>query len=176
MLDLLMPYVTYFGDGLIYIPILVLTWAFRRDYIVAIISGIVICLLFTHTFKWYVFPGELRPFSLERQHIAFHRVAGVTLHENYSFPSGHTATAFTMALLLAGLMRNRIWVVALPFVALMVGFSRIYLAQHFLTDVTGGMVIGMISSYLSLLIYRRVHERRVAKRSTLAHSSLPESD
>jgi membrane-associated phospholipid phosphatase len=73
-------------------------------------------------------------------------------------------------------MRNRIWVVALPFVALMVGYSRIYLAQHFLTDVTGGTVIGMISSYLSLLIYRYVHERRIAKRSASAHASLPESD
>jgi membrane-associated phospholipid phosphatase len=159
-LDRIMPYITYLGDGLIYIPILLLTYFFRRDYIVAILSGIAICFLLSTSLKWYVFPNELRPFSLGLKHIPFHRVAGVELHEKYSFPSGHTATAFTMALLLAALMRQRIWVILLPIVALMVGFSRIYLAQHFLTDVTGGMVIGIITSWLSLLIYKQFHEKK----------------
>jgi membrane-associated phospholipid phosphatase len=162
LLDRIMPYVTMLGDGLIYIPILLLTFFFRRDYVWAIVSGIAICFLFTYTLKTYVFPDELRPFSLEAQRIVFHKVPGIELHEIHSFPSGHTSTAFTMALLLAALQRQRIWVIALPFVALMVGFSRIYLAQHFLTDVAAGMVVGIVSSWLSLLIYRRVHSRRQA--------------
>ncbi|RYY87841.1 MAG: phosphatase PAP2 family protein [Chitinophagaceae bacterium] len=163
MLDRAMPYVTYLGDGLIYIPVLLITWFFRRDYIIAIIAGIVICFLFTHSMKWYIFPGELRPFSLEAKNIAIHKVPGIKLHENYSFPSGHTATAFTTALLLAALQRRRAWVVALPFVALMVGYSRIYLAQHFLTDVTAGLFIGMAASFLSLLIYRKLRTWRLER-------------
>ncbi|RYY98719.1 MAG: phosphatase PAP2 family protein [Chitinophagaceae bacterium] len=162
-LDRLMPYVTYLGDGLIYIPILLLTYFFRRDYLVAIIAGILLCTLFSQGIKNFVFPDELRPFSLEAKSIAIHKVEGVELHTKYSFPSGHTSTAFTCALLLAGLVRQRVWVILLPFVALSVGFSRIYLAQHFLTDVTAGMVIGIISSYVSLLLYRRYHEWRMRK-------------
>ncbi|RYY38765.1 MAG: phosphatase PAP2 family protein [Chitinophagaceae bacterium] len=163
LLDRMMPFVTYLGDGLIYIPILLLTFFFRRDYIIAIIAGIVICFLFTHSLKWYLFPEVLRPFSLEAKGIPIHKVPGVKMHENYSFPSGHTATAFTMALLLAALQRHRAWVIALPFAALAVGFSRIYLAQHFLTDVTAGIVIGIVSSYLSLLLYRWVRTRRLRR-------------
>ncbi|GAB4094306.1 phosphatase PAP2 family protein [Flaviaesturariibacter terrae] len=162
-LDLVMPWVTHLGNGFIYVPILLLTWFFRRDFIVAILAGIVICFLFTHILKNYVYPEELRPFSLAAKKIAFHKVPGVELHENYSFPSGHTSTAFTMALLLAALQRQRAWVLALPFVALLVGFSRIYLAQHFLTDVTAGIMVGIASSFLSLLLYRRVHRRILAR-------------
>ncbi|WP_425185817.1 phosphatase PAP2 family protein [Flaviaesturariibacter amylovorans] len=162
-LDRLMPYVTYLGDGLIYIPILLLTYFFRRDYLVAIIAGILLCTLFSQGMKNWIYPEELRPFSLEAKQIAIHKVEGVELHRKYSFPSGHTSTAFTCALLLAALLRQRIWVIAMPFVALAVGFSRIYLAQHFLTDVTAGMMIGIVSSYLALLIYRRYHEWRMRK-------------
>ncbi|TCZ67186.1 phosphatase PAP2 family protein [Flaviaesturariibacter aridisoli] len=166
VLDRLMPWVTHLGNGFIYVPILLLTWLYRRDYIVAIIAGIAICFLFTYTLKNYVYPEELRPFSLAARNIAFHKVAGVDLHENYSFPSGHTSTAFTMALLLAALQRHRALVIALPFVALLVGFSRIYLAQHFLTDVTAGIMVGIVSSYLSLLTYRVVHRRRLEQKKS----------
>lgn len=165
VLDHLMPWVTALGNGLIYLPILLYTWVYRRDYVVAIVAGIVVCFLFTHTLKTYVFPEELRPFSLAAKQIAFHKVAGVELNENYSFPSGHTSTAFTMALLLAALQRHSAWTIVLPFVALLVGFSRIYLAQHFLTDVTAGIMIGIASSYLSLLLYRAVHRRRQRRKA-----------
>jgi len=162
-LDRIMPWITFLGDGLIYIPIILLTWFFRRDYVVAIIAGVIICTIITQVMKVYIFPDELRPFSLEAKQIVVHKVEGVELHQLHSFPSGHTSTAFSMALLLAALMKQRIWVVLLPFVALAVGFSRIYLSQHFLTDVSAGMVVGIVSSYLSLLIYRWWHERRIKK-------------
>ncbi len=71
----------------------------------------------------------------------------------HSFPSGHTSTAFTMALLLSSVMKKKIWAFVLPVIAFFVGYSRVYLAQHFATDVCAGMVIGIVSAYLSLLIY-----------------------
>jgi membrane-associated phospholipid phosphatase len=60
-----------------------------------------------------------------------------------------------MALLLAEVIRKRSWCFILPIVAMLVGYSRVYLAQHFVTDVMAGMTIGMISSYLAMLIYDR---------------------
>jgi membrane-associated phospholipid phosphatase len=152
-LDYFFQYVTLLGDGLIYIPIVIYSIFFNRKFLVPLIASIIICTIITHFLKRVVFPGELRPFSLELQKIIIHKVEGVPLHRQHSFPSGHTSTAFTTALLLASVMRRAIWAYILPLIAFGVGYSRIYLAQHFPTDVCAGMLIGIVSAYLSLLIY-----------------------
>jgi membrane-associated phospholipid phosphatase len=68
----------------------------------------------------------------------------------YSFPSGHSATAMTLYGLLGYWLvrgrrriRNR-WLVGISAVGLigLVGFSRIYLGVHFLSDVLGGYLLG----------------------------------
>ncbi len=68
----------------------------------------------------------------------------------YSFPSGHSATAMTLYGLLGYWLvrgrrriRNR-WLVGLGAAGLIlvVGFSRIYLGVHFLSDVLGGYLLG----------------------------------
>jgi membrane-associated phospholipid phosphatase len=152
-LDYLFQFFTVFGDGLIYIPIVLYCLLFNRQFLVPVIAGIIICTLLTHFLKRIVFPNELRPFSLEIEKIIIHKVKNVPLLRQHSFPSGHTSTAFTMALLLAAVVRKEIWAVLLPMLAFCVGYSRVYLAQHFPTDVCAGMTIGIVSSYLSLLIY-----------------------
>lgn len=69
----------------------------------------------------------------------------------YSFPSGHSATAMTLYGLLgywfarsSHRKRNRVWI-GLTAVGLIlaVGFSRIYLGVHFLSDVLGGYLLGI---------------------------------
>lgn len=60
-----------------------------------------------------------------------------------SYPSGHTATAFATAAVLASSLRRR-WVTLSAFVgAALVGYSRLYLGHHFLSDVIGGAVAGV---------------------------------
>ncbi len=152
-LDHLFQYVTVLGDGLIYIPIVLYCILFNRQFLVPVLAGIIICTLLTHLLKRVIFPNELRPFSLEAQNIIIHKIEGVPMRRMHSFPSGHTSTAFTMALLLASVMKKKIWAFVLPVIAFFVGYSRVYLAQHFATDVCAGMVIGIVSAYLSLLIY-----------------------
>ncbi|NID13627.1 phosphatase PAP2 family protein [Fibrivirga algicola] len=69
----------------------------------------------------------------------------------YSFPSGHSATAMILYGLLAyWLIRGQRSVtrrvgigVAAVGLILMVGFSRIYLGVHFLSDVLGGYLLGL---------------------------------
>ena len=73
----------------------------------------------------------------------------------HSFPSGHATTAFAMALIMAYIINRKAWSVILPLLALIAGYSRVYLAQHFPTDIFAGMCIGIVSSILSLLIYRK---------------------
>lgn len=152
-LDHIFQYVTVLGDGLIYVPIVLYCLLFNRQFLVPVVAAIIICTILTHFLKRIVFPDELRPISLEARGIVIRRIEGVVNHRRNSFPSGHTSTAFTMALLLASVMKQKIWAIVLPIIAFFVGYSRMYLAQHFAADVLAGMVVGIISAYLSLLIY-----------------------
>ena len=152
-LDHFFRYLTVLGDGLIYVPIVLYSILFNRQFLVPVVAAIIICTFLTHLLKRVVFPDELRPFSLEAQQIIIHKIEGVPLLRRHSFPSGHTSTAFSMALLLASVMKKKVWAFVLPVIAFFVGYSRVYLAQHFATDVCAGMVIGIVTAYLSLLIY-----------------------
>ncbi len=59
-----------------------------------------------------------------------------------SYPSGHTALAFALVMVLALAVRRR-WVTMLASViAILVSFSRIYLGHHYPSDVIGGAILG----------------------------------
>jgi len=75
-----------------------------------------------------------------------HYVPGVKNWLYDSFPSGHTTVAFAFFFALALCTRHR-KMSALYFVcALVLGYSRIYLSQHFLKDVFFGSVIGTVGT------------------------------
>jgi len=151
--DYVFTYWTYLGDGAIWVLLFLYVIFFRREYFVAVLAGLIICTLITFTLKHYVFPDSFRPFVV--LHGKVHTITGVKINKEHSFPSGHTSTAFTLALLMAFIVRRDIWVYIFPLIAFFVGYSRVYLAQHFVTDVFAGLLTGIVSSWLALLIYDR---------------------
>jgi len=157
--DYFFTYVTYLGDGLIWIPFFLYVLIYKRDFFIAILSALIICTLITHGFKRIVFVDEPRPLRLLHD---LARAVPLVKKNNYvnSFPSGHTSTAFTFALLMAFIVRRKFAVYVFPLLAFIVGYSRVYLAQHFVTDVLAGMVTGVISSYLALLIYEYFRKKK----------------
>lgn len=94
-----------------------------------------------------------------------------------SFPSGHTTSAFTLATVLSFYLRNR-YVTLFTFVAaLLVGYSRIYLANHFLIDVLFGMIVGVFFGTLSMAFWNdaivflsKVFKRKEVLQSSWSHS------
>lgn len=75
-----------------------------------------------------------------------------TAEINYysSFPSGHSMTIFGMLAFFAYLL-NRKSISAVLFVfAVVIGFSRIYLLQHFFVDVYAGAFLGICSLLVTL--------------------------
>jgi membrane-associated phospholipid phosphatase len=86
----------------------------------------------------------------------------------YAFPSGHSAQALAaycaLAYLLNPRLRRRLTRVALwtgaALVVAVVGFSRLYLGVHWLTDVLGGYVIGAIWTAALLTTVSVVPEQR----------------
>jgi membrane-associated phospholipid phosphatase len=149
-LDVLFKYGTFLGDGLIYIPLLVYCIFFNRSLAVPAVLSILICIVLTHFFKRVIFPDALRPLSLEAQQFTLHKVAGVHINRVHSFPSGHTATAFATALLLVSVLKRGAWTFLVMLIPFFVGYSRVYLAQHYVSDVLGGMLIGIITAVVSI--------------------------
>ncbi len=74
-----------------------------------------------------------------------------------SFPSGHTATAFAGAVVVASLYPRLRWP-ALALAAL-VGLSRVYLGVHFTLDVLAGAALGLGVGLTAVWLGRRVLHR-----------------
>lgn len=70
--------------------------------------------------------------------------------KDYSFPSGHTTAAFSLATVLS--INFPGFMFLFISIALIVGFSRVYLAVHFPTDVIMGMVIGVSFGLINTLM------------------------
>ncbi len=86
-------------------------------------------------------PGEIFPQSNEHGH---------------SFPSGHATVAFATATTLA--LEYKKWYITVPAYlwAAGVGYSRVYMGEHYPTDVIGGAVIGAGGALLSHWLTRRI--------------------
>ncbi|MBB1283054.1 phosphatase PAP2 family protein [Flavisolibacter sp. BT320] len=166
--DYFFNYFTYLGDGMIWVPLFLYTLIYRRDFFIAVLAALIICTFITHFGKRVIFEGTPRPLRLlEDAARAVPLMTGRDAYSN-SFPSGHTSTAFTFSLLLAFLIRRKFVVYVFPIIAFLVGYSRVYLAQHFVTDVLAGTVIGIISSYLSIVIYDRYRQKKKQKEAQTA--------
>lgn len=163
--DFFFKYMTYAGDGWMWLAVLIFSVLFKKKYIPAVLAAIIISTLLSQFLKRVIFPEDLRPITFLSDQFPIHLVDSVRMNRLYSFPSGHTVAAFTIALLLAHMINKRFWSIVLPIIAMLVGYSRVYLAQHFLTDVLAGICIGFLSSLLSLMIYRAFI--RYLKRKTL---------
>jgi undecaprenyl-diphosphatase len=71
--------------------------------------------------------------------------------DQFSFPSGHTMTAFSIALVLSYFYPGLEW--PLYFLALSIGLSRIVLGMHFLSDVLAGAVLGSALGIASIVTF-----------------------
>ena len=136
---------TYVGDGIfsIVLSLLYLIWfrANRTGWMLLysfLLSGLV-----AQVFK-NLYPSPRPRLFFEHSHILSF-IDGVTLSNSSSFPSGHTTTAFAVATVLVLVLKNAKWQLVILLIALGVGYSRIYLGQHFLGDVLAGMFIGTVS-------------------------------
>lgn len=79
----------------------------------------------------------------------------------YSFPSNTTSLAFATATSLS--MAVPKWYVIAPsfLYASTIGYSRLYLGVHYPSDVLGGAVVGVASSYITFLGQRWLQRRKV---------------
>lgn len=151
--DLFFKYYTYLGDGLFTILLALVLFAFGKRKLPTLL---ILTFLFSGLLVQVIKRIEQRPRpGLYFENTAFvHSVDGVLHKGKNSFPSGHATTAFATAALLAlATQQKRIQLLFL-FIALLAGYSRIYLGQHFLDDVVAGMCLGTLSAILLAYLFR----------------------
>ena len=125
------------GDAFVVLPILFLLWwlgdSGLKSLALTLGIGIVVSLSLIYIIKFSVRrsrpPGDWGKFY--------------RMTDPYSFPSGHAAKTMTLAVIFLGC--HSVWSGALIFLwAIMVGFSRIALGVHYLSDITVGYLIGLL--------------------------------
>ncbi|GIT80892.1 hypothetical protein LLS1_25610 [Leifsonia sp. LS1] len=144
----------YSGGGVlgsVVIPVLIvlLLLAFRRPwgalfFASASILSVVLVQLLKHTV------GRARPSEI------------LVSADPGSFPSGHTANAATMVVVLA-LLFPRVWVWCLGIAwALLMAVSRTYLGAHWMSDTVGGLLLG---AAVAVIVWAPLASRLARERS-----------
>ena len=90
----------------------------------------------------------------------------------YSFPSGHTMAATVLYTVVAAYLLSQIRrgparllvIIAAAVLIIIVGFSRIYLGAHYLSDVLGAIAEGLAWSSLCLTLFHSARPRRVDRK------------
>jgi membrane-associated phospholipid phosphatase len=145
--DMLFPYVTDLGEWfmVITVTLIMLCFSYRKTILLITsfaVSGIVVQLI-KH---WFKAPRPVVYFEKELNSIHF--VKDIALLHTNSFPSGHTVTAFSAAVVLSYLAVNKRLGFIFLLLAISVAYSRMYLSQHFFEDVTAGSIIGTMSTIM----------------------------
>lgn len=153
---------TFGGDGIMWLPLLLILLFVikRKDAFMLVLSAFIISTIFIQGIKNFVLPGEPRPTKAIADLSSIHTVLGVDVHSIGSFPSGHTGTAFCIYFLFCLLIPGRWWIVVGFLYAAGVGYSRVYLAQHFPVDVAAGIIVAIISVWLSILVQQKIWSKK----------------
>jgi membrane-associated phospholipid phosphatase len=141
--DAIAPYCTDLGNGwtTIILTLVLVFFNYSRALILAIAYAVT---SISAQIVKHIFDAPRPRLYFQNQLANIHFVKGVDILSLHSFPSGHTVTAFSTTLLITYWCRNRFWGLLLLLVAITVGYSRMYLSEHFFEDVTAGSVLGVL--------------------------------
>ena len=151
-LDQFFKYITFLGDGRFVFLIALIYLFANKKYGISILISLIINTILIQVLKSVVFSNRFRPSFYFKNLIAdgsWNMIDGVELYEKFSFPSGHTASIFCLCMSICIFMKKKYFPLLLVLLAYIVGFSRIYLSQHFLIDVLAGALIGSLIPILT---------------------------
>lgn len=154
LLNLFFYYITFLGDGLVAIVLLLLLlFSNVRLGIYATFSFLSASIV-TQILKRYFFDDVNRPKyvfeAINQTQLQF--VKGVDNHIHNSFPSGHATQAFAIFMCLVFFTSNNYLKWLFFSIAVLSAYSRVYLSQHWLNDVLAGSLIGVFFSVLFYLL------------------------
>jgi len=158
--DYFFKYATYLGDGSMIAVLFIILLFVKYRFAFAFLAGSLATSLIVNIIKKVLLHDVYRPSKYFEMFETYrlHFVEGVNLHSFQSFPSGHTATAFNVFLTLAILSKNNTLKLLLFIAALLVGYSRVYLSQHFFIDITASSVFGTLTILIFWFWFERFNK------------------
>lgn len=175
--DVMMYYLSIIGsDGVTFILLGLLLFKSCRNWwyvIAAVVCNAVPALLIqalkaifhvARPLKYYEQTGDIK-------WIHFDASWGSMLTGDNSFPSGHSGGIFSLCCFLSLILpkHRSAWGIGLLLFALLVGYSRMYLAAHFFADVFAGSMVGTTTTLFCFALMRRWSNQSftiVTRRST----------
>ncbi len=143
--DWLMPFMTDLKNSLYVFPLLVV-WILLKEKRRGIVTLVFLGLTLTITDQFSSFflkewVGRVRPCHV-LEHV---RLVATDCNSSYSFPSAHAVNIFAAAYFLSQPLKR----FALPFyfIALLVGYSRVYIGIHYPLDNILGAGIGILIAW-----------------------------
>ena len=150
VIDTFFCYITYLGDGTVapFLILIILFYNIRLGiYATCSVLGAIIV---SSILKHYFYTDVFRPaFVFEWfNHTPIKYVANLKMYNGNSFPSGHSTQVFAIFMCLVFYTKNNLLKFLFFTIALLTAFSRTYLSQHWLVDITAGSIIGTAFSFV----------------------------
>lgn len=148
-LDTILPFVSHLGTFPVIALCLLAVLCIPRFRTKKVLLSMILCntvpFLLIQLLKNII--NAPRPLNYFKNAEWIHRVSGQPENYHLSFPSGHSGGAFALYCFLSLLLPEKWSWLGVPFflAALLTGYSRIYLSQHFFADVFAGSLIGVLS-------------------------------
>ena len=153
----IMKVITYSGNaGIIWMVICALLLMFKKTRRIGFIAAMaLLCSYLVNNILLKNLIARVRPYEAIP---GLFRVIGK--QSDWSFPSGHAASAFSTA---GGIFfaAKRKWIpIPLLLYAGLIAFSRLYVGVHYPSDVIAGALSGFL---ISLIVYRVIHSIEVSR-------------
>lgn len=141
LFDFLLPKLTHLGGALCTISSLLLIILLSDSIIRMLAFKALLSLAVSHIIVHII----KKVYCRERPYVTL-SAANLGAHplKDYSFPSGHTTAVFSISIVFA--LHSLLLAIILVPLAMLIGFSRMYLGLHYPTDCMAGALLGTCSS------------------------------
>jgi membrane-associated phospholipid phosphatase len=153
--DVFFYYATNLGEGYAVTLAVIMLLAIRYRLALIVALSNLLSASITQLLKHTLFADVVRPKKFFEGLHDLYLVPNVENHLYNSFPSGHSTCAFALYFSIALIVPNKILKFLCFLLALTVGYSRIYMSQHFFEDVYAGSLIGVICTLFIYWILRK---------------------
>ncbi len=161
---------TKLGEAYVFVGVIVITLFIKFRHTLFFLASFLSSFILVQFLKKVVFSSIERPTKyFEHDTTLLYLVDGVTFHHFQSFPSGHTAAGFSICTALALWLPKKMksYSTFILILAFLIGYSRVYLSQHFMIDVLTGSVIAVT---FSLIWYPNFYGEPLRNHSWMDHS------
>lgn len=149
---------TYLGHEMVFLVLaMILAWCVNKKYGYRFLAMFMVGSFLQQALKAaFMIP---RPWLLDPSFLGYVVESAIPAASGYSFPSGHTLTAFVTLGGFATVLKKK-WAYAVAAVlTAIVAFSRMYLGVHTLLDVVVGYLLGVLVVIVFGLLFRGDKDR-----------------